>query len=1029
MSAGFSVPQAPLSAALRFAALSGPFHPADALRVATDSAAAGTGSPSPATDPVAMSLLATALAESCDTSPPDRPGEWLIRTSERARVLREIDADPRADLLDAVRAHAVDGGDRETGDLVAVLLGREPMDLASIERVIAKPSSREELARIAVAIDRAGGLAPLPADLGHAVRSAIAAWDERARRAAFAATPFRGRRREVGDLVAFARSTFPGTVRCAFVTGPPGIGKSALLDRVALDLAAGGDWILLRFDFDRAGLDPSDPVGFTLEAARQVGQQLGRAGGGLLEMRMSATEFVGAAPDVLESSSEIAQSPTGPQPLVDRMAEDVGRAGRKVLVLLDTLEVLRGRGEAQPPTLFYLLDGYAAAFGGMAVLAAGRGDALDSCSERYGQPVDLAGLNPGEAREVLADLDVAEHLREELVALAAGSPLKLRLAAEVARRGDLPLLPRRRRAVDEGFLYRFLLSRIADPLLRRLAHPGLVLRRVDAEVLREVVGPALRIRLSTAEADRAFSELATHHWLMTAGPDGVLRHRPDVRALLLPHIYASAPRQAAAIDEAAVRWYARRSEGWADVEGAYHRLQLMRARPGLPLLPARVLGRLDAEARRELPEEARRLVLEATGDRGDSLRVGGGDLDEEDLIQELRAILQRGDWREAGYVLDRVAQARILAAASPASDLLRAAMWRAGRWAEARLSLIERDRVEPGDGDIVDLSAEAALARLEMRAELDPAAARRMPNLLPERADELGREAIRANDNMARHGALAFVRRDRPLVPFVAAREGDFDLAAAIAPEALQGASAERAAALELGRQRVSRWLGGKVSDARALAALTPYATPIAALALDPSRAAIALHAGAVVSGVLGSRSLALGVVAARPASSVSNPISALSEMGLLAEWAGVAAQDVRDDDLALIARAAERWRRSAAGDWAYPAGPRGGTERPDAELAGRLDALRASPEPLQEALIELAVWSGRPAGSPDDVLTIGRSEARRLRRRWWRALLHATHEDTPRGALAGLLAHRVPSAVAPALAILQHNLIAGDLP
>src|SRR5207302_5892729 len=86
-----------------------------------------------------------------------------------------------------------------------------------------------------------------------------------------------------------------------------------------------------------------------------------------------------------------------------------------------------------------------------------------------------------------------------------------------------------RRAV----LYDRFLSHIEDSRVQRLAHPGLVLRRVTADLVRLVLaGPCGLGEIDATTATELIEKLADEIWLVRRTPDG-LRHQPDVRRAML----------------------------------------------------------------------------------------------------------------------------------------------------------------------------------------------------------------------------------------------------------------------------------------------------------------------------------------------------------------------------------------------------------------------------------------------------------------------------------------------------------------
>ena len=215
---------------------------------------------------------------------------------------------------------------------------------------------------------------------------------------------------------------------------------------------------------------------------------------------------------------------------------------------------------------------------------------------------------------------------------------------------------------------------------------------------------------------------------------------------------------------------------------------------------------------------------------------------------------------------------------------------------------------------------------------------------------------------LARRGALGFLlhtlraarkdswdRNGDPVAAAVALWTGEhsplLDFSFGVARDKLR---ARGASAADLG------W-----NNPQLLAALTPYPVFVANLArqrgherlTDGARNADArlAKAGALMTDE-----------ALTPAA--SSPFAGLAELGLFAEWAQAEAMFARDPDLAAIGRAAERWRRTVAGDWRYSGPPTGWQQAGplDAVLAKRLDRLLDHSNPQDAAHAQLGLWSSQ---------------------------------------------------------------------
>ncbi|PZN95507.1 MAG: ATP-binding protein [Alphaproteobacteria bacterium] len=1027
--------------AKRYAALSGPFEPIAALRAAAVSGAGLT------------TQVASALAAACDTdldtgSP--RGTRWLIRSGERRFVLdRQLTT--RAELLAAVAERRSQDPDLPAADLLAALAGDGAFTDAAIAQALAAPTpDRPLIERIVAALDRAGPPAPAGARLVDA-RQALSRHDRQARRRGFEARGFFGREGETAALIAWLEKPLVALpVRAAYIAGNPGIGKSTLLEEVTgrvgdagvaeagnASVADANGCIVVRLDFDRAGLDVNDLLGLTMELARQVADRLGDAGKPVLDARLRAAS-------VTRGEESYGNSSRGsvPPEFAAAIGDAVRASGRPVLLVLDTVEVLRARGEEHPERLFRWLDTLlSAGLRPLAVLAAGRGAALDSAPGRVGLAVPLDGLDAPATEALLTRLEVPAAAHATIANLADGNPLVLRLAATVVRDHGVGELPQG--AIDKdvaaAFLYRILLSRIDDPELRRLAHPGLLARRISAGFLGDVLAPALGMpRLAAGRAEALFNALAGQLWLVQRDPvarDFVI-HRSDMRAILLPLLYRDQPRLCERVDAAAAAWFARQSDPRSDVDAAYHRLQLMRFRPARPAIPTAVAQQFEPAMLAELPPVAQDLVAGAAGRRSSKLRKGGDSVleaaaptvDDAALAAEVLTLIDREDWAEGQFVVDQMAAAGGLDPRQPAAMAIRAFYWRSGRWHRARRMFAERDRLVRDDGEVFGLPLQLAIARLEIRSEFTRPRLLRMfalPGI-----DRLIAEAMRNAGPLARQGALAFVlaangHRQEPLW---SSKDGDA-VAAALdtwiaAPDGRRSQAPATAHAFGVVRERLgARGLVSAAAiewnDPQMLVALSPYPIIAANLAvlrgndrlIDAARAADARLAQA--GGLFSGSPLGLGPVA-------GNPIAGIAGLGLFAEWAGAEAWRHRDPDLGTLAAAAERWRRTVAGRWSYDTPPpgwlgpdvggdgRGGGA--DSIIRRRVQKLADFDDPADWAMRQLALWD--PAGDGPGLLS-------RLQRRHTRVLGIVAALPDPLARAGALLDHDIPSAFVPPLAIL----------
>ena len=976
-----------------YAALSGTFDPAALPSIET-------------ADEDTSVAVTSVLAAACDTNPDESDG-WLLRTSVRHYLLDMLKQ--AGELEQAIERRREQGTDQETEDLLLALEDAPPFSVEAIADELQKPRSEASIRRIVVALDRAG----TQPDLLQSARSALGELGRRKRRRLIEERGFFGRADEKQHLDAwFKQPQMDPPVKAAFLSGLPGIGKSALLEEMVRLLADEQGAVTVRLDFDRAGLDVLDILGLTMEVARQLGERLGENGKPLFAARLAA-----ASQQVGEEQLTKARRTSFPFDL----GLEIGAAcsGRPVTLVLDTLEVLRARGVQHPGLLFAWIDELANfEMRPLRIIAAGRGDAFDGCKERVGLHIALEGLDDDASDQLLDRLSVAPSDRPAILRIADGNPLVLRLAAEVTAGFGAKALPRAKleKEVAAAFLYRFLLSRIGDPLLHKLAYPGLVTRRISAPLLREVLPELLGLPpLSEQEALTAFDALASQHWLVMRDPldPEFVIHRGDMRAVLLPLLYREQPDLCAKIDAAAVTWFGRRSDAPSQLDAAYHRLQLLRQRKARPLIASALAVRFDDDMLAELPPGGREIVLRARGSRT-ALYQGDASaptpVDDTQLASELLNLLDRQDWAEGQYVVNQAVEAGGFDPRSQAADAVRAFYWRCGKWLLARRLLVERDRLGADDSDLAALPWPLALARLEMRAEFTPG--RLTPILESPIAGQLMRDFSRQIASAARHGALAFrlAARNPDIVQGSEYAKDADPVAAALSQWGTAKGYVTRRA-LDVARERLSA-RGGiammveeESAIGQLLASHSPYVLFAANLSTQSDYGWLTETAARSARALADAGALFVPPLAGTPAPFASSPFADICHLGLFAEWADSTGFLERDPNLRMIGNAAERWRRTVAGSWQYGRPPSDWRQRPlDAVIEARTQ-VAASSDGASPRRLDL--WTDRH-GAP--------AQLSQLQGRVSKSFRNAAQEQDPVGRAQRLLRWRVPSAFVPAL-------------
>ena len=615
---------------------------------------------------------------------------------------------------------------------------------------------------------------------------------------------FKGREKQIQDLRDYVGVLPPGSLT-EFVTravrqifrlrekpplvihGPGGRGKSTLMAQFIIEHAVldkNQKFPFTYINFDRPGLLAHEPVTLLADGLRQLGAQYPEHRATANRLRREWQQQLGSL--IRRSRQQLSRSASSA--FLESRVEDHSRCvndfrgllrrmevwERPYLLVLDTFEEVQYRGPKVVNSLWEFLEQLQRAIPTLRTVLAGRSEVEQSGLAV--ENVELPNLDPEAAAGFLQAQGIdAPKLAARLAKQLGGSPLTLRLAAELIRRDekraefdqegirDLETRGFWRRlgfrvALEQeriqGELFKRILSHIHDKRVRDLAHPGMVLRRVNPRILLEVLAVPCKVPLADLDAAReVFAELRRETSLVSPSKQGDLVYRPELRRLMIELIERDEKEGpvtdgekdeekglVAQIDRAAVDFYrkqapdddALRDEGGivARAEEIYHQLrlhqepeiveplwpddpnllldvreQLFGAQEELrPTEAAYLADRLDLPVSKELRAAARVESWERHAARTASERLESGSIDD-----ALEVLAERSE-RSAGSLL---------------YYLEADALHRSGRYAKAR-KVIEAGIESFAEGDSVDRLPDFLQLSADIEADLgDPERAER----------------------------------------------------------------------------------------------------------------------------------------------------------------------------------------------------------------------------------------------------------------------------------------------------------------
>jgi hypothetical protein len=186
------------------------------------------------------------------------------------------------------------------------------------------------------------------------------------------------------------------------------------------------------------------------------------------------------------------------------------------MIVFDTVERVQSRGDSAVYSLLSVVEELCTRGDRIRVVLSGRA-ALPELTMARSR--NLRGLEPNEAVRLLISItapSVTPDTAEKVIDEIGTSPLTVWLAAQLLSGADhrpheLFALELQGEQVNAE-LYRRVLAHIKDEEIRKLAHPGLVLRRITADVIRHVLSPSAVCRSSTMTRRVCCSRASSLRW-------------------------------------------------------------------------------------------------------------------------------------------------------------------------------------------------------------------------------------------------------------------------------------------------------------------------------------------------------------------------------------------------------------------------------------------------------------------------------------------------------------------------------------
>jgi hypothetical protein len=528
--------------------------------------------------------LLSGLAERCVEVPVNDRFQWALTPSARADAFERLTRDDRLHEVAASASRSLLLDDLG-GMLVKLVVDGGPSP-ASVS-----PPELEMLRVASSFLGDASSSVPM-----HAINSEIERQSIDQGLAQLRSNGLVGRDAELGQIVKWINESAQRFSMMA-LSGIGGAGKSALLAELVVRLR-GPDWRghpVVWLDFDHPDRIRLDQASLMSELLRQLALHPGYDYRVAEKYRTYLLDAHAESGDY-RSIESVGSASIGNLSAWHAFVDESDFSGLQLLVVCDTFEEVLCRGEDERQQLFQLLHGLSAPseVARVRVICAGR-ELPGSPNWKPDLHIPVGDLSPEDAAALFRHC-AAQPVKESwpvgaLIEKFGGNPLVVKLLARQtidggAILGDLlkdDVPADANSELIQGFLYTRILNRIRTTLaaVRKLAFPGLAVRRVSPTLIRDVLaGPCGLGAPGDEECAELFRELARQYWLVQATPDPrVVVHRRDLRRLMLLSMeqrYADTIRQ---IHRDAAAFYAARRDPALTpqeqrLEGDYHRLLL-----------------------------------------------------------------------------------------------------------------------------------------------------------------------------------------------------------------------------------------------------------------------------------------------------------------------------------------------------------------------------------------------------------------------------------------------------------------------
>lgn len=371
------------------------------------------------------------------------------------------------------------------------------------------------------------------------------------------------------------------------LSGIGGIGKSTIIARFILDnitYKTKGKLPFVYFDFDKPGISLSAPYLLILEGLRQLSFQFPEHTPMFTEVRNHIRRIFNYR---IQLKNSVRTERSLLYNLFSTYHEVIEKTDRPVLAVFDSFEEMEYRiTNEELENIFHLLEEISSRIPRIRFVFAGRSESW--FQGRNFEHLHIREFDRESAFAVMKQMGISDKTLMELIyKKVGGNPLTLKLAAELVRRSAASAATKTIQSLDttswmlmklderliQGQLVERNLNHIHDDDVRKIAYPGMLVRRLTPGIILHVLAEPCGLGAVTAERAVTLFEHVARETFLVNREQQALVFRPDLRAALLPMVAQKDPSRTTLIHQSAITYYSQRDDAASRAELLYHQLK------------------------------------------------------------------------------------------------------------------------------------------------------------------------------------------------------------------------------------------------------------------------------------------------------------------------------------------------------------------------------------------------------------------------------------------------------------------------